>query len=175
VKRMEAEGLVRNDDATLALTAAGEMLAQRVVRRHRLAERFLTDVLGLEWGRAHHEACKWEHIISDDVEAALARLLGNPSTCPHGNPIPGSAPNDTAVTALEKVVVGSRFTLVRIPEDIEEQDGALAELESHRITPGRQCTLKQRRGGSASVIVHDVTDREVTLTPFVSSRLLVTL
>jgi DtxR family Mn-dependent transcriptional regulator len=175
VKRMEVAGLLTVDSTHLQLAPAGEELAQRIVRRHRLAERFLTDVIGLSWSSAHHEACKWEHIISDEVEAGLTRLLGNPSTCPHGNPIPGSAPNDTAVTALEKVVVGSRFTLVRIPEDIEEQDGALAELESHRITPGRQCTLKHRRGGSASVIVHDVTDREVTLTPFVSSRLLVTL
>jgi DtxR family transcriptional regulator, Mn-dependent transcriptional regulator len=175
VKRMEAAGLIKIDSTHLQLAPAGEELAQRIVRRHRLAERFLTDVIGLSWSSAHHEACKWEHIISDDVEAGLNRLLGNPSTCPHGNPIPGAASTNVAVTALENVNVGTRFTLVRIPEDIEEYEGALAELESHHIIPGRQCTLAEREAGSASLIVHDVTDRKVTLTPFVSSRLLVTL
>jgi len=175
VKRMEAAGLVRVNGTHLQLAPAGEELATRIVRRHRLAERFLTDVLGLSWSQSHHEACKWEHVISDEVEAGLARLLGNPSTCPHGNPIPGSPTTNVALTPLEHVEVGARFTLVRIPEDIEEADGALAELELHRITPGRECTLKSRQSGAAQLIVHDNADREVTLTPFVSTRLLVTL
>ena len=175
VKRMEAAGLVRVDSTRLELAPAGEQLATQIVRRHRLAERFLTDVIGLSWSSAHHEACKWEHIISDEVEAGLTRLLGNPSTCPHGNPIPGAAASNLTVTPLEKVAVGSRFTLVRIPEDVEERDGALAELESHRLLPGRQCTLTLRKDGAASVTVHDTTDRNITLSPYVSSRLLVTV
>lgn len=175
VKRMETSGLLTIHDTHLQLTPSGEELAVRIVRRHRLAERFLTDVLGLSWAQSHHEACKWEHVISDEVEAGLAKLLGNPSTCPHGNPIPGATASHVAVTPLEHVEVGARFTLVRIPEDIEEADGALAELESHDIIPGRVCTLKSRRSGSAHIIVHDTNDREVTLTPFVSTRLLVTL
>jgi len=175
VKRMETAGLLSMDSSRLQLTAEGETLAARVVRRHRLAERFLTDVLGLSWSSAHHEACKWEHVITDEVEAGLARLLGNPSTCPHGNPIPGAAPSNTAVVALDDVPVGSRFTLVRIPEDVEEKDGELASLEAHQIVPGRSCTLKSRRDGAASLVVHDATDRDVTLTTFASARLLVTL
>ena len=175
VKRMEAAGLLKANASSLALAPAGEELATRIVRRHRLAERFLTDVLGLTWAQAHHEACRWEHVISPEVEAGLTRLLGNPSTCPHGNPIPGAAPIRVAVTPLEKVEVGARFTLVRIPEEVEEADGALAELESHRILPGRQCTLTGRDDDSVSMIVHDSTDRQVTLTPFVGTRLLVTL
>jgi DtxR family Mn-dependent transcriptional regulator len=90
IKRMEAEGLVATARGRIRLTTKGERLAQRVVRRHRLAERFLTDVLGLSWAEAHTEAGKWEHVMSDSVEAAIDRLLGSPTTCPHGNPIPGS-------------------------------------------------------------------------------------
>ena len=77
-------------DGAIRLTKSGEALAQQVVRRHRLAERFLTDMLGLSWADAHHEAGKWEHVMSDAVEQAMDRVLGSPTTCPHGNPIPGS-------------------------------------------------------------------------------------
>jgi len=90
IKRMESEGLIKLSGAKITLTKKGETLAERVVRRHRLAERFLTDVLGLSWAQAHHEAGKWEHVLSDDVEEAISKMLGNPTTCPHGNPIPGS-------------------------------------------------------------------------------------
>ena len=68
----------------------GRALAEKVVRKHRLAERLLVDVIGLEWHKVHREAGRWEHVISDDVEARLVELLGDPATCPHGNPIPGS-------------------------------------------------------------------------------------
>ena len=89
MRRLEAEGLI-DTDPSIALTAKGEALAQRVVRRHRLAERFLTDVLQLSWAESHHEAGRWEHVMSESVEAAMNRLLDSPTTCPHGNPIPGS-------------------------------------------------------------------------------------
>ena len=175
VKRMELADLIEVDSTQLQLTPRGEELATRIVRRHRLAERFLTDIIGLPLARAHHEACKWEHVISADVEAGLVRLLGNPSTCPHGNPIPGTPATNVAVTPLTKVAVGTRFTVVRIPEEIEERDGALDQLESLRIIPGRACTLVERDNGAAQLIVHDDSDRTVTLDPFVSARLLVTL
>ena len=90
IKRLETEGLVRIDHNAITLSPAGLRLAERVVRRHRLAERFLTDILDLSWADAHQEAGKWEHIISEAVEAAIVRVLGNPTTCPHGNPIPGA-------------------------------------------------------------------------------------
>ena len=175
VKRMEAAGLLEVDSTHLALSAAGEELANRIVRRHRLAERFLTDVIGLPWARAHHEACKWEHVISDDVEEGLVRLLGNPSTCPHGNPIPGAAATGVAVTPLALVAVGSRFTVVRIPEEVEEREGALEQLELQHLTPGRECTLLERNDGTTRLTVHEDVDRDATLDDFVSARLLVTL
>jgi len=175
VKRMEAAGLVRVNSTNLQLAPAGEELAARIVRRHRLAERFLTDVIGLSWSTAHHEACKWEHIISDEVEVGLNRLLGNPTTCPHGNPIPGTSTTNVMATTLEKIAVGSRFTLVRIPEDVEERDGALAELESNQLVPGRECTLESRDGDAVNITVHGATSHNVTLSPYVSGRLLVTI
>ena len=79
MRRLEAEGLI-NTDPSIALTAEGEALAQRVVRRHRLAERFLTDVLQLSWAESHHEAGRWEHVMSESVEAAMNRLLDSPTT-----------------------------------------------------------------------------------------------
>ena len=90
IRRMESQGLILVGD-TISLTPTGVSLAEAVVRRHRLAERFLTDVLGLSWSDAHDEAGKWEHVISQPVEEALSRVLGDPTTCPHGNPIPGAA------------------------------------------------------------------------------------
>src|ERR1700750_1879479 len=92
VGRLADNGYVElADDRTLSLTTKGRALATTIVRRHRLAERLLVDVIGLEWEKVHREADRWEHVISDDVEAKLIELLGDPATSPHGNPIPGSA------------------------------------------------------------------------------------
>src|SRR5688572_32316508 len=111
IRRMSSEGLVSVEDSTISLTAPGLELAERVVRRHRLAERFLTDMLGLSWADAHQEAGKWEHVISDAVEAAMTRVLGDPTTCPHGNPIPGTGYEAPDSVALSELAVGSGFTV----------------------------------------------------------------
>ena len=88
--RLIDDGYVTREGRRLSLTDSGRALAEKVVRKHRLAERLLVDVIGLEWHKVHREAGRWEHVISDDVEARLVELLGDPATCPHGNPIPGS-------------------------------------------------------------------------------------
>ncbi|MEQ1703141.1 MAG: metal-dependent transcriptional regulator, partial [Ilumatobacteraceae bacterium] len=105
IRRLDAEGLITTAGA-IKLTVKGEALAQQVVRRHRLAERFLTDLLGLSWAEAHHEAGKWEHVMSDAVETAMNRVLGNPTTCPHGNPIPGSLYDAPDMAPLAQLGVG---------------------------------------------------------------------
>ncbi|MCR8526533.1 iron dependent repressor, metal binding and dimerization domain protein, partial [Escherichia coli] len=130
------EGLVTTDGA-IKLTVKGEALAQQVVRRHRLAERFLTDLLGLSWADAHHEAGKWEHVMSDAVETAMNRVLGNPTTCPHGNPIPGSLYDAPDMSPLSEVAVGASFTVARIPEELEFAPGLLDFLQDASILPGR--------------------------------------
>jgi DtxR family Mn-dependent transcriptional regulator len=136
IKRLEAEGLVRMDGSVIVLTSEGQQIAQAVVRRHRLAERFLTDVLGLSWAEAHHEAGKWEHVISPVVEEALDRFLDAPTTCPHGNPIPGSDYQPPKSQSLSEIVVGAGFTVSRITEELEFADGMLEFLEESTLMPG---------------------------------------
>ena len=136
IRRLTADGLVTVDEG-IRLTAKGLELAERTVRRHRLAERFLTDILELSWADAHQEAGKWEHVISERVEHAIIRLLGNPTTCPHGNPIPGADYQAPASVPLSEVAVGDGFTVSRIPEELEFTPGLLEFLEDSQITPGR--------------------------------------
>jgi len=112
-KKLEEHGLVRRDRG-LVLTPQGQGAAQRIVRRHRLAERFLVDVLKLPWPQAHHEADSWQHAISPEVEAALDRVLQHPTTCPHGNPIPGSNYKPPNTRPLASLRVGQEFTIMRI-------------------------------------------------------------
>jgi DtxR family Mn-dependent transcriptional regulator len=96
VGRMERDGLLTvADDRHLELTAAGRSRATSVMRKHRLAERLLVDVIGLEWEQVHTEACRWEHVMSEAVERKLVALLGNPTTSPYGNPIPDSMSSES--------------------------------------------------------------------------------
>ena len=170
IKRLETEGLITTDGA-IRLTPAGQGLAQRVVRRHRLAERFLTDMLGLSWADAHHEAGRWEHVISDAVEAAMDRVLGNPTTCPHGNPIPGSSYLAPSMIPLADVAVGSRFTITRIPEELEFTPGLLDFLEESSILPGHAGVLSSTSPDGTITI--EIEGRFVGVGPFASNRILV--
>lgn len=171
IRRLSAEGLI-DTDGGIALTPSGVELAQRVVRRHRLAERFLTDTLGLSWAEAHHEAGKWEHIMSDSVEAALDRLLGSPTTCPHGNPIPGSDYVAPDVRPLAEASVGTRFTVRRIPEELEFTPGLLEFLEESSIQPGYSGTVTATSPDGTITI--EIEGRHVGVGAFASERILVT-
>jgi DtxR family Mn-dependent transcriptional regulator len=171
IKRMESEGLVTISGQKITLTRKGDELAERVVRRHRIAERFLTDVLKLSWSQAHHEACKWEHVISEDVERALNDLLGSPTTCPHGNPIPGADHLGERVVPLETVHVGDSFTVSRIPEELEVAPGMLDLLESSKFYPGAIGTVVSgETDGSRTV---RVADRDITLDGFATARIMI--
>jgi DtxR family Mn-dependent transcriptional regulator len=141
IRRMEKEELVVTDGTIIFLTTEGQDLAVSVVRRHRLAERFLTDMLGLSWTDAHHEAGKWEHVISPLVELALDKLLGQPTTCPHGNPIPGSSYEEPDSRHLVEVAVGEGFTISRITEELEFTEGMLGFLEEAALIPGNRGTV----------------------------------
>jgi DtxR family transcriptional regulator, Mn-dependent transcriptional regulator len=170
IRRMEAEGLVTLDGA-IRLTAAGTRLAESVVRRHRLAERFLTDVLGLGWAEAHEEAGKWEHVLSDTVETAISRLLGQPTTCPHGNPIPGSGYEEPDLVPLASLTVGDTFTVTRIPEELEFTPGVLEFLEEAELVPGRTGQLTAASPDGTVTVAID--DRHVGIGSFASARILV--
>ncbi|HEX5096803.1 MAG TPA: FAD-dependent oxidoreductase [Acidimicrobiia bacterium] len=136
------------DDRSLRLTDEGREIATSIVRRHRLAERLLVDIIGLEWEKVHKEADRWEHAISADVEEKLVQLLGDPATCPHGNPIPGSAhkvegPASVPLTQMQPGPVIVR----RISEKAEIDDDAIAFLAGAELIPG-----------SAAVVVSTSTD-----------------
>ncbi len=171
MKRLENEGLITSDDG-IQLTTAGRTLGESVVRRHRLAEVFLTDVLKLSWAEAHHEAGKWEHVISDSVEKAMVELLGDPTTCPHGNPIPGSdyvAPVDSE--PLSTVEVGHGFIVRRITEELEFEPGLLEFLEESSIQPGHSGTVTASSPDGTLTI--EIAGRHVGLGAFASERILV--
>ena len=170
IRRLEAEGLI-STHGNIRLTTSGQALAQRVVRRHRLAERFLTDLLGLSWAEAHHEAGKWEHVMSDTVEAALDRVLGNPTTCPHGNPIPGSPYDAPSMVPLADIPVGHAFTVSRIPEELEFTPGLLDFLEASHILPGHSGRLTA--SSPDGTVTVEIEGRHVGLGSFASARILV--
>jgi DtxR family Mn-dependent transcriptional regulator len=162
VKRMTTEGWLTMSGRTIGLTSKGRDRATSVVRKHRLAERLLTDIIGLPWHKTHIEACRWEHVISDEVEERLIELLGNPSTCPHGNPIPGGPPPDQAdaLASLDGVDTGERFVLQRVSERVETDQDTLAYLDHHAFTPGAEAVITERApDGTLSIAVGHNGDR----------------
>lgn len=173
VRRMQDEGLITLDGNHILLTQQGEQLARRVVRRHRLAERFLTDILDLSWAQAHQEAGKWEHVMSEDVEKAIARVLGNPTTCPHGNPIPGTNYQPPAAMPLSQVGIGQSFTVSRVPEELEFTPGMLEFLEAHNLVPGGGG--KVAGFGATGDMTLEVNGTQVDVESFATQRILVTL
>ncbi len=172
MRRLEQEGLISTDGG-IRLTESGLALAERVVRRHRLAERFLTDVLQLSWAEAHHEAGRWEHVMSASVESALDRLLGNPTTCPHGNPIPGSDYVEPPAAPLSTLDVGHSFTVSRIPEELEFTPGLLEYLEESALMPGTNGTVTAVSPDGTLTV--EIGGHHVGVGAFASARILVSV
>ncbi len=148
VARLEHDGLVHvADNRTLELSDYGRELAVGVMRKHRLAELLLTEVIGLEWEEVHNEACRWEHVISDAVEQRLVDLLGSPTTCPHGNPIPGLSPADEQIDPdllpmIQAAKSGGRARVTRISEKLQGDVGAMRFLRHHGLRPGVTAGLR---------------------------------
>ena len=135
VHRLQREGLVELDGRKeVHLTKSGQALADHVVRRHRLAERMLVDLLGYEWWKTHEEAERIEHAMSPEMEERLVRVLGDPQTCPHGNPMPGVKPRPTR--PLATVTRGATATIERIPDQFEHEPGFLEYLDTQGLRPG---------------------------------------
>ena len=171
VHRMETEGLVAVDRA-ITLTAEGRHLAEVVVRRHRLAERFLSEVLGLPWVKVHHEAETWEHMISADVEEAMWRVLGDPKTCPHGNPIPGAGYKPPRMVAISDMGIGTTGKLERISEELELDDQTMDFLDQAGLRPGAEVHVAGRSPHGASTV--QVIGRDpVGLDDYVAQRVFV--
>jgi DtxR family Mn-dependent transcriptional regulator len=140
------EGYVTIEARDIVLTNTGRRVAETLVRRHRLAERMLTDILQIPWRLCHDQAEDWEKVMTTEVEEAiLARLEGEP-TCPHGNPIPG-APSAIPWSDLRPVAdmaLEETARLTRLLEDVELDSDVLRYLEEHELMPGRDVTLTDR-------------------------------
>jgi DtxR family transcriptional regulator, Mn-dependent transcriptional regulator len=159
VARMERDGLLTvQGDRHLELTADGQALATRVMRKHRLAERLLVDVIGLDWEQAHVEACRWEHVMSEEVERRLVQLLEHPTESPYGNPIPGldelgDAANLDAFTAglvpLDRAAghAVTRVIVRRIAEPVQTDVKLMADMHRAGIRPGAVVTVWAAPGG----------------------------
>ena len=194
VARMERDDLVVvTGDRHLELTDRGLRKARRVMRKHRLAERLLTDVIKLEWEQVHTEACRWEHVMSDDVERRLLTLLDHPHQDPYGNPIPGlselgeperEVPYLTGVTSLPGVfealdAVASpsaagplALVLQRIAEPLQTDIELLGRLEAVGLMPGAEISVTA--GESGYVLVLDSSDDSIELPDDVARHLFVT-
>src|ERR1700726_4283703 len=139
LRRMTRDGMVRlNAHKEIELTARGDQAAAAIVRRHRIMERWLTDVLGLDWVLADAEAARLEHAVSEIVEQRLYEALGRPRTCPHGNPIPGHSKASPRERRLATLAAGDRAAISRVSEVAErEAPLLLAYLDGRGLTPGR--------------------------------------
>ncbi len=171
IKKMVAEGLITLEKSEIVLTEDGSELANVMVRRHRIAERFLTDILGLSWAQAHHEAGKWEHVISPDVEEALAAKLENPTTCPHGNPIPGTEYEAPDMVQLSTVAAGENAVITRIPEELEFTPGMLEFLETNQLLPGASVAITTNAPDGATTLA--IGEATVDISAFCAERILV--
>ena len=154
VARMERDGLIKvADDRSLELTDAGRRRATEVIRKHRLAERLLLDVIGMDRRLVHEEACRWEHVMSEQVEDRLAVILDDVSTDPFGNPIPPQVaehPRPSADEISAERLAGRETTAVvvsRIGEPIQADAGLIAALEDAAITAGTPVELRASAGG----------------------------
>lgn len=156
----------------LRLTPPGVELADNVVRRHRVAERILTDLLELPWHIAHEEAHKLEHGLSDRVVDAALTVLGNPTTCPHGSPIPGSGYEAPPTVPISEIGSGTRFVLRQVGEGIEVQQDVLQYLEERGFTPGTEATVTSvAPDGTVSI---DVSGSTVAIGPAATAQMFVT-
>ncbi len=190
VRRLRDEGWVDIDRRSVTFTNRGRARAESVVRRHRLAERLLTDVIGLPWEDAHREAGRWEHVISDAVEERLVDLLGHPTTCPHGNPIPmahaggegsgesggegsgGVAARIAAQVAVGEVAPGETVRIERVTEAVEADGEAMQYLACHGAVPGKAAVVASR--APDGTVILDVAGTAVALGARLATQVFVT-
>src|SRR5580704_3577909 len=147
IERLVDEGYVTRHGRELELTTNGHEIAQSVIRKHRLAERLLADVIGLPWHLIHEEAGRWEHVMSDEVETRIVALLGDPATCPHGNPIPGSV-HVVADRDEQRPMAdgdeGDVFRFARLTEEAETDLQSLSEFNEVGFLPNAAASIRAK-------------------------------
>ena len=172
LRRMAGYGMVRmNRRKEIELTPAGRKAAEAIVRRHRIMERWLTDGLGLDWVAADEEAARLEHAVSEVVERRLYEVLGRPTTCPHGNPIPGHSkplPKEVRLASLE---AGARVRVSRVSEVAEREAPMLLNyLHQRGLLPGRELAVVEVDGVARTIRVR-AAKRSVTLSHDTAAKL----
>ena len=158
--RLATDGYVERSGRTITLTEQGQGVAKTVLRKHRLAERLLVDVIGLPWHLVHDEAGRWEHVMSDEVMNRLVQILGDPATCPHGNPIPGSANlpgTPSQQVPLADMEPGVRVRFERLGEEVELDGTTLRYLDDAGFIPGAVATVTNRGPDGSLVLDTDGT------------------
>ncbi|WP_069802995.1 metal-dependent transcriptional regulator [Thermogemmatispora onikobensis] len=186
LKRLVRDGYVEMDSKRqVRLTEAGYRIAESVLRRHRLAERFLVDLLGMEWHQVHEEACRLEHVISGKFEEQVILNLKQPTTCPHGNPIPGLVPNartylsDCGAVRLSTLAPGETATILLISEVVEDESALILYLHQRGLTPGTRLTVvsqgrKLNPDDSEESVVLMVEGHEVAIMKSIAPKIWVT-
>lgn len=179
VKRLVSEGYAQqNTDKSLGLTVSGQQLTEEALRRHRLAERLLFDVLGMDWVSAHEQAHALEHWISGEVEERISAILGHPRTCPHGNPIPGNASSgktflkEQNAFRLSDAEQGATVKVVLISEVVEDESDVLRRLSDKNVYPSSLLTIIESDASSA--VVFDVNGEARSLSADLASKIWVT-
>ncbi|HMC39952.1 MAG TPA: metal-dependent transcriptional regulator [Acidimicrobiales bacterium] len=172
MRRLRDDGYVEVRGRSVSLTLRGRSKAESVVRKHRLAERLLTDIIGLPWEKAHVEAGRWEHVISDEVEALLVERLGHPTTCPHGNPIPGAGAEERVMAVLADRALGDHVRLERVTELVELDQASLSYLSAHGFVPGTEATVTSRAPDGTMIL--DLGAGTIALGPGLAQQLFVT-
>ena len=172
LRRMGGYGMVRmNGRKEIELTPSGRRAAEAIVRRHRIMERWLTDGLGLDWVTADEEAARLEHAVSEVVERRLYEVLGKPSTCPHGNPIPGHSkalPNEQRLASMKP---HAKATVSRVSEVAErEAPMLLTYLHERGLTPGREISVVEVDGVARTIRIR-AGNRSVTLSHDTAAKL----
>jgi DtxR family Mn-dependent transcriptional regulator len=174
LRRLVRDGLIRfGRRKEVLLTPKGKETAEKLMRRHRLVERWLTDVLGMGWAKADAEAHRLEHALSPEVEALLNKHLGYPSTCPHGNRIPGNPPpDDKAWRPLSALDPGDRFQVKRVAEPVENATEVLYFVEAWGLVPGARAQLLDREPGER-VLLLKIGGRTISVSHYIASNIYV--
>ncbi len=185
LKRLVRSGYIEMDNnRQITLTEAGNEIAESVLRRHRLTERFLVDILGMQWHEVHEEAERLEHSISGAVEANVIARLKNPTTCPHGNPIPGLVPNarnylkDRHAVRLSTAIEGETVTILCISEVVEDEEALILYLHEKGLTPETHLAVLPAQASTDTAVDElfrlQVGERLVTISKAAASKIWVT-
>ncbi|MBI3733008.1 MAG: metal-dependent transcriptional regulator [Chloroflexi bacterium] len=174
IKRLVRDGHVRlGVHKEVELTPKGIETAEQLMRRHRLVERWLTDVLGMGWAKADAEAHRIEHALSPEVETLLNKYLGYPSTCPHGNPIPGNPPpQDKDWRPLTTLQTGEAFVIQRVAEPVENAIEVLYFVEARGMVPGAAGVMLDHEPHEGALTLR-VGERVVSVSHYIASNIYV--